>query len=152
MNASVNLASLETQAFSLMGRLHVMLRRQTGRVTDIEYMRIDPAYCRHLLEMASKMPDGDLQEICAKLEEVYFGEEGLFVREPPRVPLLTRIANAAAAKPAAAPVAAAPKPVMPAPPTLAPQQATETPVAPAASTLPQDHGGLVDQGYVGRLR
>jgi hypothetical protein len=35
-------AALENQAFSLMGRLHVTLRRQNGRVTDIEYMRIAP--------------------------------------------------------------------------------------------------------------
>jgi Amt family ammonium transporter len=43
------------QAFALMGRLHVILRRQSGRITDIEYMRIDPGYCRYLLELASGM-------------------------------------------------------------------------------------------------
>jgi hypothetical protein len=146
MNASTTLTSLETQAFALMGRLHVALRRQTGRVTDIEYMRIDPAYCRHLLEMAVKMPNDDLHNICAKLEEVYFGADGLFVRAPPRVPLLTRLTAPPVPQPAAAPPSAVASPALTAVPV---QSATLSAIDP---TPPQDHGALVDQGYVGRLR
>jgi hypothetical protein len=144
MNAATTLASLENQAFALMGRLHVALRRQTGRVTDVEYMRIDPAYCRHVLEMTSKMPSPDLLELCAKLEEVYFGAEGLFVRAPPRIPLLARMTNPPAPQPLAPPVSVAAAPVLAARPESVPM-----PVAP--DPLP-DHGALVDQGYVGRLR
>jgi hypothetical protein len=132
MSTPQTLAALETQAFSLMGRLHVTLRRQTGRVTDIEYMRIDPAYCRHVLDMAGQTANIDVLEICGKLEEVYFGPEGLFVRAPPKLPLLARITSS----PAPAPVAPAPQ---------------AAPAAPAAA-VEQDHGALVDQGYVGRLR
>ena len=36
MNMS-SLEARESQAFSLMGRLHVLLRREIGRVTDIKY-------------------------------------------------------------------------------------------------------------------
>jgi hypothetical protein len=94
-------AALENQAFALMGRLHVTLRRQTGRVTDIEYMRIDPAYCRYLIKMASLSPIDDLQELSVKLQDIFFGADGLFVRTEPKAPLVTRMTEAppAAAKP-----------------------------------------------------
>ena len=121
-------AALENQAFALMGRLHVTLRRQTGRVTDIEYMRIDPAYCRYLLKMASLSPIEDLQELSVKLQEIFFGPEGLFVRAEPKPPLLARLAEPAA--PASAP---------PAPATTAPVTGHEAEDA-------------VDRGYIGRLR
>jgi hypothetical protein len=119
-------AALENQAFALMGRLHVTLRRQTGRVTDIEYMRINPDYCRYLLKMASLSDNPDLQELSVKLQEVFFGEEGLFVRAEPKPPLLTRLTEPAAA------AAAAP-----------------APAKPSTGTDPDDP---VDRGYIGRLR
>ena len=118
-------AALENLAFALMGRLHVALRRQTGRVTDIEYMRIDPAYCRYLLKMASLSTNEDLQEIGVKLQEVFFGGEGLFVRAEPRPPLLARLTE----------------PASPAPAPTAP--------APATGHEAED---AVDRGYIGRLR
>lgn len=83
----VTLTALENQAFALMSRLHVILRRQKGRITDIEYMRIDPGYCKHVLEMALRLDGDDLHQICARLEELYFGPNGLFVRTLPRAPL-----------------------------------------------------------------
>lgn len=94
MNAQqrVTLAQLDTQAFALMGRLHVILRRETGRVTDIEYMRHDPDYCRHVLDLAGQVGNDALPEICARLREIFFGEDGLFMVQPslpllaPRVP------------------------------------------------------------------
>lgn len=87
----VNLTALENQAFALMSRLHVILRRQNGRITDIEYMRIDPGYCRHVLDLAARMEGEDLAQICEKLEALYFGPEGLFVRALPKPPLLARL-------------------------------------------------------------
>lgn len=119
-------AALENQAFALMGRLHVTLRRQTGRVTDIEYMRIDPAYCRYLLKMASLSPIEDLQELSVKLQEIFFGPEGLFVVAEPKPPLIDRL-----------------------------KEHVPPPVAHAATpaaTTPADNGDAVDRGYVGRLR
>jgi hypothetical protein len=120
-------AALENQAFALMGRLHVTLRRQTGRVTDIEYMRINPDYCRYLLKMASMSENEDLKDLSVKLQEIFFGDEGLFVKAEPKPPLLARLTEPAPAAPAsAAPAAAAP---------AAP--GTDDPV---------------DRGYIGRLR
>lgn len=121
-------AELETHAFALMGRLHVNLRRQSGRVIDIEYMRIDPAYCRYLLKMASLSTSEEVQEIGQKLQEVFFGEEGLFVRTEPRQPLLARLQEPAAAAPAAAPA------------------------TPANTPAATDNADPVDRGYIGRLR
>jgi len=119
--------TLENQAFALMGRMHVILRRQTGRVTDIEYMRIDPGYCRYILKMIASSDNTDLHEIAIKLEEIYFGNDGLFVRTDTK-PLLARLSE----------------PAQPAAPAAAP---------PAASS-PAKPGGddPVDRGYIGRLR
>ena len=125
-----NRAALENQAFALMGRLHVILRRQTGRVTDIEYMRIDPGYCRYLLKMASLSTSEDLQEIGAKLQEIFFGEDGLFVRSEPR-PLLSRLTESHEQ--------ASPGPATP----------QATPSSPPTTTTTEDP---VDRGYIGRLR
>lgn len=86
----VKIAALENQAFALMSRLHVALRRQTGRITDIEYMRLDPAYCQHVIGLATGSDNTDLITLGVKLQEIYFGEEGLFVLTPPKPPLLAR--------------------------------------------------------------
>jgi hypothetical protein len=134
---NTHFALLENQAFALMGRMHVILRRQSGRVTDIEYMRIDPGYCRHLLDLASQQPNEDLQQIVAKLAEIYFGPDGLFVAAPPKPPLLARLAGAAAPATATASAPAAPMP----------QPAEAVPPSRGA-----DHGEAVDKTYIGRLR
>jgi hypothetical protein len=121
------MAALENQAFALMGRLHVILRRQSGRITDIEYMRTDPAYCRHVLQLALQTPVEDVHQICEKLQEIYFGNEGLFVRSPPKAPLITRFGNPTV------------------PPPAHPQASAEK----SASHSPDEH---VDRTYIGRLR
>lgn len=124
-------ASLENQAFALMGRMHVMLRRQSGRVTDIEYMHIDPGYCRYLLKMASLSPNEDLQEIGLRLQEIFFGDDGLFVRKEPKAPLLSRMSTD------------------PEPPPAAP---TTRPVVTPPAASPSSTDDQVDRGYIGRLR
>lgn len=72
----------ESQAFALMGRLHVQLRREIGRVTDIKYMSTNPEYCLHVLELANSTSNAELQAMSYKLEDIYFGEGGLFVNSP----------------------------------------------------------------------
>jgi len=73
---------LESQAFGLMGRLHVLLRREIGRVTDIKYMNTNPEYCAHVLELAASVANPDLHAMGEKLEEIYFGQGGLFADSP----------------------------------------------------------------------
>lgn len=115
-------AEQENLAFALMGRLHVTLRRHIGRVTDIEYMRIDPGYCRYVLEMTAGSDNADLRELSTKLQDIFFGDDGLFTVPAPRQPLLSRLAET--------------------PPIPAPQSPTATPGT----------DDEVDRGYIGRLR
>ena len=125
-------AMSDNLAFSLMARLHVILRRQNGRVTDIEYMRVNPGYCRAILDLALELPNQDLHEICQKLDEIYFGEDGLFVAPPPADPLINRlvarkqVSNRLNDSPMLN-IANVPAPVL-------------------------DHNAMVDQTYIGRLR
>lgn len=102
MNTS-SLEARESQAFGLMGRLHVLLRREIGRVTDIKYMSTNPEYCAHVLELASAVANPDLHAISERLEEMYFGEGGLF-ENPPLRPLRSAppVVRAPAVEPAPA--------------------------------------------------
>ena len=102
-NQVVQMTVMENQAFALMGRLHVTMRRHRNRVTDIEYMRTSPDYCRHLLELALNSDNEDLQNVGVKLRDIYFGENGLFVIAPPKPPLIDRRKNTAAATQGALP-------------------------------------------------
>ena len=86
----VTLAALENQAFALMSRLHVLMRREQGRVTDIEYMRVDPGYCRYVLALAKSSAGEDALGLCARLEEIYFGPGGLFPAPAKQVPPAAR--------------------------------------------------------------
>lgn len=134
------MAELENQAFSLMGRLHVVLRRETGRITDVEYMRIDPAYCHHLIQLALQSGQSDLQKIGERLHDIYFGEAGLFILEHPKPPLLARFSAThatAAAPPAATPPAHA---------------GSKTMQAFPGSAIPDPAPPEKDRHYVGRLR
>lgn len=119
------LAHLDTQAFALMGRLHVILRRESGRVTDIEYMRIDPAYCKHVLELANQIQHEALPEICVRLREIFFGPDGLFLSQTA-------------------------KPVL-SPRTLPLPDAPESSASPAAASE-ESSTATIEQTYVGRLR
>jgi hypothetical protein len=120
-------AQFDTQAFALMSRMHVILRRESGRVTDIEYMRHNPTYCKHVLELAEQMDNEILSEICVRLREIFFGEGGLFMRPESKPLFAPRIAPAS---------------VQTAPPASS--------AAPQESGRPGEEGG--EQAYVGRLR
>lgn len=76
----VNQQTLENRIFALAARLHVILRREKGRVIDIEYMRQDPAYCRHVLGLIDHTEPEEVRSLCSTLEELYFDGKGLFSR------------------------------------------------------------------------
>lgn len=84
---------LESQAFGLMGRLHVLLRREIGRVTDIKYMSSNPEYCLHVLALANSTANTDLHNMCQKLEDIYFGEGGLFADSKHRPRRVTAVSS-----------------------------------------------------------
>ena len=105
----VNIANLENQAFALMARLHVILRREKGRVTDIEYMRNHASYCRHVLGLIDEADSQEVRALGARLDEIFFGQHGLFISKRPAPPLLSRLA----AQPATATAPVAPSPAAP---------------------------------------
>ena len=90
MNAHemVSIQALESHAFALSARLHVILRREKGRITDIEYMRRDAAYCRHVIGLIDSGESEDVRALCTKLQELYFGPQGVFTRLSPPTPKL----------------------------------------------------------------
>lgn len=125
---TTSVEAMESQAFGLMGRLHVLLRREIGRVTDIKYMSINPEYCLHVLELANSTSNTDLQAMSYKLEEIYFAEGGLFADSPIKPRRLT----VASSSRVSIPIEHAPSDVV-----EAPEPAVES---------------ESDQHYVGRLR
>lgn len=129
-------------AFSLMARMHVILRRQNGRVIDIEYMRIDPVYCRYILDLALELPNTDLHDICLKLEEIYFGEHGLFVATEP-APLIKKLEG----------LKIRPKTPLAATPAVSANLVAATVTSAGTTEFPAlDQNSIVDQTYIGRLR
>jgi hypothetical protein len=82
------LGLLENQVFAMVARLHVILRRENQRITDIEYMRVSPTYCHHVLELAAQSPNLDLQQLAEKLEGLYFGRGGIFSLSAEKPPLV----------------------------------------------------------------
>ncbi len=87
-NARQNLSveALESQAFGLAARLHVCLRREKGRVTDVEYMCNNPVYCRHVIDLARDTDSADVHALCLKVEELFLGPAGVFDRRSPLAP------------------------------------------------------------------
>lgn len=137
----MNHAHLDTQAFALMSRLHVILRRECGRITDIEYMRLDAAYCRHVLDIAERMPNDSLPALCTRLRNIFFGEEGLFVVPPPKPPLVARM-TANGTPPSTTPS-----------PSASAGATTPGPADASIGKLPPTLvSAAVEQAYVGRLR
>jgi hypothetical protein len=63
---------LQSEKVAIAAHLHVLLRRKTGRVTDIEWMAANEAYATEIVRFAraSAQQDGhtDLADWAAKLE------------------------------------------------------------------------------------
>lgn len=137
-----SLAEMENRALALLSRLHVLLRRESGRITDIDYMRIDPAYCKHVLAFGMQTPSPDTKELCSKLAHLYFDPDGLFSRKP-HVPLVERLLTRAE------PSAEELLDIAPAAPVPEPAAAPAVPLEPP---VPQAHHEDIDRSYVGRLR
>ena len=61
----------DQDAFATAAHLHVLLRRQTGRVTDTEWMATNPEYARAMVAFATEWAEreglGDLRRLALKL-------------------------------------------------------------------------------------
>lgn len=63
----------ESERVAIAARLHVALRRKTGRVTDTEWMAMDVPYATEMVRFArahaAEKQDAELAEIALRLEE-----------------------------------------------------------------------------------
>ena len=61
---------LDSEKFAIAARLHVMLRRKAGRVTDVEWMVKNEEYAQELLRFADEQGDAELSELADKFRHV----------------------------------------------------------------------------------
>lgn len=65
--------TIESERVAAAARLHVALRRKTGRVTDTEWMAVDVPYATEMVRFArahaAQAQDAELAEIAQRLEE-----------------------------------------------------------------------------------
>lgn len=57
----------DSHIYGLLGRIHVLMRRILNRITDVEYMRINPEYTREIMRIAATTGHEELMELCVKL-------------------------------------------------------------------------------------
>ncbi|MDD2686077.1 MAG: hypothetical protein PHY62_07955 [Gallionella sp.] len=57
--------------FSLSGRLHVILRRATNRIIDVEWLAINGEYARAVIELARDADTAELNELADRIEEIH---------------------------------------------------------------------------------
>lgn len=53
--------------YSLLGRIHVIMRRVLNRITDVEYMRVNKEYAREIVRIGEGTEHAELVELCTKL-------------------------------------------------------------------------------------
>ncbi len=58
----------EMETFAIAARLHVVLRRAHGRVTDVEWMTRNREYAREVIRLAREHADAELRDLADKLE------------------------------------------------------------------------------------
>jgi hypothetical protein len=57
--------------FSLAGRVHTLLRRESSRIIDVEWMCIDGAYAREILKLVDASESDELQKLADRIREVH---------------------------------------------------------------------------------
>lgn len=53
--------------YGLLGRIHLLLRRVSNRITDVEYMRVNKEYAREVVRLALDTGNPELTELCGRL-------------------------------------------------------------------------------------
>ncbi|MFA6120489.1 MAG: hypothetical protein WCT35_01765 [Sideroxydans sp.] len=74
------------QLFAVVGRVYVMLRRETNRMIDVEWAIANAEYARKVIELARTTNVAELSELADRIEDTH--------------PLLPRIKRVEAAPPA----------------------------------------------------
>ncbi|MDD2989616.1 MAG: hypothetical protein PHI64_11725 [Zoogloea sp.] len=53
--------------YGLLGRVHLLMRRVSNRITDVEYMRVNKDYAREVVRLAMATGNPELAELCGRL-------------------------------------------------------------------------------------
>jgi len=59
-----------SEIFAVLGRIHVLLRRDLNRITDIEWAGVNKAYAQEVVRLCSTGTHADLPMLGAKLAEM----------------------------------------------------------------------------------
>lgn len=57
--------------FSLSARIHVLLRRETKRIVDVEWMAVNVEYVREILKISLATENAELRELAQRLETLH---------------------------------------------------------------------------------
>jgi hypothetical protein len=57
--------------FSLTGRMHTLFRRELNRIIDIEWMCVDAAYAREIINLAYTAESEELHKLAERVEELH---------------------------------------------------------------------------------
>jgi hypothetical protein len=59
-----------SEVFAVLGRIHVLLRRDLNRITDIEWAAVNKAYALEVVKLCAKGAHPDLNMLAGKLTEM----------------------------------------------------------------------------------
>lgn len=84
--------------FSLAGRIHVLLRRESNRIIDVEWMFSDALYAKEVVRLARTATSQELQELAERVEEVHpllprIKREAPMPQAPPYIPEMKYVAS-----------------------------------------------------------
>lgn len=57
--------------FSLSGRVHVLLRRESNRIVDVEWMTANADYVREILRVIRTTENSELNELAQRIEALH---------------------------------------------------------------------------------
>ena len=57
--------------FSLSARIHVLLRRETKRIVDVEWMAVNQDYVREILKISRATGNAELHELVLRIEALH---------------------------------------------------------------------------------
>lgn len=57
----------DTVIYGLLGRIHLLMRRVSNRITDVEYMRVNKDYAREIVRLAQESGNAELADLAVRL-------------------------------------------------------------------------------------
>jgi hypothetical protein len=64
------MSASSTEVFAVLGRIHVLLRRDLNRITDIEWASVNRPYAMEVIRLCTSASHPDLKVLAARLSEL----------------------------------------------------------------------------------